>query len=161
MANVTSIPLSVLRIRNWKQAPIGTLLQAYKADGGVLVGLRCERTIGDQLLPCFLVLDGEQRGQLLEEGAIRDAAVDVSSLLEIHVSKLSPQPFSFDPHANMVGIICEDGAGSGHFVVRAVSRGLERVWVRISDPIGTIFVGALPNLLVIGVTETVEKDRTN
>jgi hypothetical protein len=33
-------------------------------------------------IPCVVILDGERRGEAMEEGAIRDAVLDVSDFIE-------------------------------------------------------------------------------
>jgi hypothetical protein len=168
MAPVTSISLAKLKAYgHWKSAPLGALLQAREAHtSAALVGMRCAMKMGQgrPQTQCVLVLEGERCGQLMEEGAIRDAVLDVSDLIEIRVGELSPTPFSNEPHAAMLGIVCEFEAGSGVLFVRAKNRGQIRGWVLLADPtgkdpVGTVETETIPidNLLVIGLIETAEK----
>ncbi len=168
MAPVTSITLAKLKTYgHWKRAPLGAVLQARDAHTlAAVVCMRCAIKMGQgrPQTPCVLVLEGEKHGELMEEGAIRDAVLDVSDLIEIRVGELSPMPFSNDPHAQMLGIVCEYEAGSGVLLVRAKNRGQIRGWVLLADPTGKDPIGtveteaiAIENLLVIGLTETAEK----
>jgi hypothetical protein len=169
MAAVTSISLGNLKTYGqWKSAPLGALLQARDAHTSApLLGMRCAMKMGQGRAEtqCVLVLEGEKRGELLEQGAIRDAVLDVSDLIEIRVGELSPIPFSNDPHASMLGIICEFEAGSGVLFARAKNRGQIRGWVLLADPTGKDSAGtveteaiATDNLLVIGLIETAPKN---
>jgi hypothetical protein len=162
MANVTSISLSNLKTYgNWKRAPLSALLQARAtSDGTALVGLRCEIGVsGAAPRPCLLVLDGERRGELLQENEISALVLDVSSLLEVRVVDFSLLPMSKD-YFDSIGLVCEHNAGSGHFLVRA-KLGSHRIFVWLSDPsggspMGTAITDAPPDLFVIGLTETFE-----
>jgi hypothetical protein len=69
-------------------------------------------------LACFLVLDGPNRGLLLEAGGVRGPVLDVSSMLEVRVADLTLAPFTH-AYFNLFGIVCEHNAGSGHFLVRS------------------------------------------
>ena len=168
MAPVTSISLGNLKsYGHWKSAPLGMLLQARDARTlAALVCMRCAMNMGQgrPQTQCVLVLEGEKRGELMEQGAIRDAVLGVSDLIEIRIGELSPMPFSNEPHAAMLGIVCEFEAGSGVLFVRARSRGQIRGWVLLADPTGKNLIGtvetepiAIDNLLVIGLIETAEK----
>ena len=114
---LTSVPLAKLKVwADWKASPVGTLLQARATnDNDALVGLRCEMNINNLAHPCLLVLDGERRGALLEDRAIRDAVVDVSSLLEVRVAELSPMTFSRE-HFELFGAVCTLAEAPQHFL---------------------------------------------
>jgi hypothetical protein len=168
MAPITSISLANLKTyEHWKSAPLGALLQARDTNTlAAIVGMRCAMKMGpgQPQTQCVLVLEGEKRGELMEDGAIRGSVLDISDLIEIRVGELSPVPFSNDPHAQMLGIVCEFEPGSGVFLIRAKNRGKIRGWVLLADPtgrdpIGTVETGAvaLDKLLVIGQVETGEK----
>lgn len=167
MNAITSVPLDKLKIYgNWKQASVGTLLQARAVGtNATIVGLRCQMKVGAVPQSCFLVLDGADRGTLIEEGVLRDPALDVSDLLEIRVGELSPIAFSPEAHAGLFGLVCEHQAGSGHFLVRAKTRGAQRVFVSLSDPsgkepVGTVITENVPDLLVVGLIEVSERAST-
>ncbi len=168
MAPVTSISLANLKTYgHWKSAPLGALLQARDANTlAALVVMRCAMKMGQgrPQTQCVLVLEGEKRGELMEEGAIWNAVLDISGLIEVRVGELSPMPFSNDPHAAMIGIVCEFEAGSGVLFARAKNRGQIRGWVLLADPTGKDSIGtvkteaiAIENLLVIGLIETAER----
>jgi hypothetical protein len=127
------------------------------SEGAVILGMRCELKLSGVPLACFLVLDGPNRGLLLETGGVRGPALDVSSLLEVRVGELTMVPFTQD-FFHVYGIVCEHRAGSGHFLVRAKMRSNARafVWLRDpsgNEPTGTVITDAVPDLLMVGVTE--------
>ena len=162
MESVKSVPLAKLKVfGNWAQAPLGALLQAKDTtDGAVIVGMRCELKVQGVPLACFLVLEGPNRGLLLEAGGVRGPALDVSSILEVRVGDLILMPFSQD-FSEVYGIVCEHRPGSGHVLVRAKMQSKARafVWLRDpsgNEPTGTAITEAVPDLLIIGVTEVGE-----
>jgi hypothetical protein len=162
MEKVKSVPLTRLKVfGDWTQAPLGALLQAQDtSDGAVIIGMRCELKLSGVPLACFLVLDGANRGLLLEAGRVRGSALDVSSMLEVRAGDLALVPFTQD-FFNVYGIVCEHGAGSGHFLVRAKMQSNTRafVWLRDpsgNEPTGTAITEAVPDLLMVGVTEVGE-----
>jgi hypothetical protein len=162
MEKVDSVPLAKLKVfGDWTQAPLGALLQGHDTSAGdVILGMRCELKLSGVPLPCFLVLDGPNRGLLLEAGGVRGAALDVSSILEVRVADLALVPLTQD-FFSVYGIVCEHGAGSGHFLVRAKMRSNARafVWLRDpsgNEPTGTAITEAVPDLLIVGVTELSE-----
>jgi hypothetical protein len=71
---------------------------------------------------------------LLEDEAVRRHAIDVSSLLEVGVCEFSPMPFSTETHGQIVGLVCEHGAGTRHFCVQASTSGRARGLVWLNDP---------------------------
>jgi hypothetical protein len=162
MVNLKSVRLAELKVLgDWTKAPLGSLLQGLDpSEGAALLGMRCELTLSGVPLACFLVLDGPNRGLLLEAGGIRDPALDVSSMMEVRVADLTLAPFTQD-FFHLYGIVCERGAGSGHFLVRAKMRGNVRafVWLRDpsgNEPTGTATAENFPDLLLVGVTEVGE-----
>jgi hypothetical protein len=162
MQKAESVPLAKLKVYgDWTQAPLGALLQGYEtSQGEVIVGMRCELKLSGVPLACFLVLDGSYRGLLLEAGGVREAALDVSSLLEVRVADLALTPMTQE-FFSVFGIVCEHSAGSGHFLVRAKMRSNARafVWLRDpsgNEPTGTATTDAIPDLLIVGTTKVGE-----
>ena len=130
MVALTTIPLGKLKIcENWKNAQPSTLLQMRVRNDMTVVGLRSHKDAGHgRSALYFLVLEGANRGTLLEDDMMRQHALDVSALLEISVSELSPTPFVQHVHGDLLGLVCEHGVGSGHFCVQARSiGGIQRV----------------------------------
>jgi hypothetical protein len=162
MQKVKSVPLAKLKVYgDWAKAPLGSLLQGQETTGGeVVIGMRCELKLSGVPLACFLVLDGPNRGMLLEAGGVRGPALDVQGMVEIRVTDWALTPFTQD-FFSLYGIVCEHVAGSGHLLVRATMRGNVRafVWLRDpsgNEPTGTATTDAIPDLLIVGVTEVSE-----
>jgi hypothetical protein len=162
MQRVKSVPLTNLKVfGDWTKAPLGALLQAHDtSDGAAIIGMRCELKLSGVPLACFLVLEGANRGLLLEAGRVRAAALDVSSIREVRVGDLTLVPFTQN-FFDLYGIVCEHRAGSGHFLVRAKMQSNTRafVWLRDptgNEPTGTATTEAVPDLLMVGVTEVGE-----
>jgi hypothetical protein len=61
-------------------------------------------------------------------------AIDLSSLVEVGVCEVSPTRFSGEVHGAIIGLVCEHGAGTGHFCVQPRSSGYVRGFVWLSDP---------------------------
>src|SRR5882672_4078435 len=162
MTNLTSILLADLKVyADWKAAPLGALLQIRTvSDSSILVGMRCHMKIGGSPHPCFLVLEGKDSGRLLEEGILRDCAIDVSSLLEISVKDPNPVKYSQELYQAR-GILCESVIGSGRLFVRAALVNGTRFFVWIADPsgkesAGTATTNAPEDIFVLGETELTE-----
>lgn len=156
MMTITSIPLRSLKsYGDWRDAPVGALLQLGALEHQ-RVCLRCQLPTG----PCLLMLDGSNRGALLESG--HGAALDVSGLAEIIVSRLAPKPFDGEKDDEAFGIVCELIPRSGRYFVRAYleSRTVAYVWLR--DAANTVLGKVETDLqvhqaLVIGEIETGEQ----
>ena len=157
-----SIPLKSLKsLADWKHASLGALLQGHASDGGIVVGMRCDMKVHGLVRPAFLVLDGDRRGTLIEDGGLMLPVIDVSGLVEICVTDLGPIAFDNRHHATY-GMVCESGGGSGIFFVRATTVGGMRGYAFIADPTGSYAVGAVeggnppPEMMVIGLTSVAE-----
>jgi hypothetical protein len=167
MVAITSVTLSKLKTYdNWKNAPLGAILQTRAEDDTAIVGLRCESDLGvGRTAQYFLVLEGDHRGKLLAGETVRRHAIDVTSLLEVGVCELSPMPFSSE-HRQLIGLVCEHGAGTGHFCVQVRSSGPARGFVWLSDPAkGKLEIDGADDLrrelIVVGLTNTIEIEVEN
>jgi hypothetical protein len=96
VTTVKSVPLEELKVfGNWAHARLGAILQAQNnSDESMIVGMRCELKVTGIPLACFLVLDGPNRGLLLEAGRVRGPALDVSSMLEVRAGNLRLTPLT-------------------------------------------------------------------
>jgi hypothetical protein len=163
MVAITTLSLNKLKVyANWKKAPLGSILQTRTVDGAQIIGLRCELDLSvGRMARYFLVLEGDQRGALLEGNVIGLHAIDLSSLVEVGVCEISLTRFSGEVRGAIIGLVCEHGAGTGHFCVQARSSGYVRGFVWLSDPAkGKLEAEGLDDLrremIVIGHTSTIE-----
>jgi hypothetical protein len=68
--------------------------------------------------PYLLGLTGAHRGVMLEGYPLETPALDMASVLDVVVE--DPAPFEMEAkYYEAVGLVCEVGAGSGNFIVRA------------------------------------------
>jgi hypothetical protein len=159
-----SLPLNQLKtLANWKQAPLGTLLQGHDSSGTEIAGMRCEMTTGSFPTPCFLVLDGDRRGALLEDGSLILPVIDISNVVEVCVTDLGAVEYG-GIHRQVGGLVCEASPGSGTFVVPVTTSGHYQGLAFLTDasgsaPVGTIIPTpqAIPNMLVLGFSGLAEK----
>jgi hypothetical protein len=157
-------PLSHLKVvPSWGDARLGALLEVRAtATAQVLVGMRCELRHHGMPVSSVLLLDGNDRGLLLERGAVAQTALDVSDIYEIAVLEPSPPIELLAQHNDLYGLVCEAEPGSGLFFVRAKLQSGHRayVWLRDVDqniPAGTIITDKPPNPFVIGLSTIVEQ----
>jgi|SRR5580698_998879 hypothetical protein len=151
---------------HWKSATLGALLQFRSHNSSEdAVGMRCEINIrGSLSQPCVLVLTGLERGKLLEPGALRDPAIDVTHLVEVRVNEMSLVPLSKEL-AELDGLVCEHKAGSGYFFARGRLKSMTRGYVWLRDPDGKTAVGTVetdvpPDLMVIGMIDAGDISRS-
>ena len=157
---MTEIALDDLKpLANWRDAPVGALLKARGSSDEFLFGMRCEMKIGAMPMSCFLVLAGESRGLLLE-GNIQDAAMNVSSRLEIVVKDPFPVQLTHQ-HYSLRGIVCASAPSSGFLFVRAMLQSQKRTYVTLRDPrgtpTGTVFDQNPDDVWILGLTDVSDK----
>lgn len=158
VTHLESITPDKLRvIDSWRNAPAGSVLQvtAGTPNGDVpLIGMHCFSEPNGSYI---LVLDGDDRGQLVSGKPLLGPALVITDLVNIQIKE--PCPTSLGQWNTFpVGFVCERGAGSGHLYVGCQTPE-QRVFVCLRDPSGTTPVGKIifklqdHNLFVIGRTE--------
>ena len=168
MHSVSSITLNDLKVLPfWSEVPLGALVQATTLGGDVFVGMRCAMEMkGFSPKPCLLVLDGDDRGLLVEGESLRAPALDVSALFEVCVADPSPRPYTAADRDNF-GIVCEVTAGTGCLVTRVRTSGGARGYAYMTNWAPGISAGdvtlnqSLPDadLVVIGPTDLADRPR--
>ena len=121
----------------WSSAPLGALLEIRGHDGQSGIAMRCRLALQSQTIDALLILNGSDRGMLVE-GGVRLPAIDVSDLFDIVVADPAPIELGAQHH-EMRGLVCACLPGRGRLVVRARLRSAQRVYVWIRDDVRSAF----------------------
>jgi hypothetical protein len=144
--------VDVKTISDWRESAVGTVLQAQSPEGEPVIGMRCEANAGGTPNPCFLVLEGNDRGKLQGNPHIELAVLDISSLVHIRIP--DPKPVLFGgAHYDAYGIVTQS-AGNGQLYMRAYqTSNKSRAYVRLTDPVGQVETDAPLNMFALGLAE--------